>query len=85
VVNSIRIGIADVGDSNRPSSNLLIANGSIQSDVLAGHAFDVVLNGAINVLANDVEGNGTLTITLINGRSVSVGGTVTLATGAPGR
>ncbi|WP_298259124.1 Hint domain-containing protein [uncultured Litoreibacter sp.] len=85
VVNSIRIGIADVADSNY-DSNLLIAGGSIQSDVLAyDDAYDVVQNGTptLDVLANDVEGSGgTLTITHINGQSVTVGSTVTLATGA---
>ena len=85
VVNSIRIGIADVGDSNY-DSNLLIAGGSIQSEVLAyDDAFDVVQNGTPNldVLANDVEDSGgTLTITHINGQAVTVGSSVTLATGA---
>jgi hypothetical protein len=85
VVNSIRIGVADVGDSNY-DSNLLIAGGSIQSDVLAyDDAFDVVQNGTptLDVLANDVEHTGgTLTITHINGQAVSVGDTITLATGA---
>ncbi|SFR34542.1 Hint domain-containing protein [Litoreibacter janthinus] len=85
VVNSIRIGIADVGDSNY-DSNLLIAGGSIQSDVLAyDDTFDVVQNGTptLDVLGNDVEGSGgTLTITHINSQAVSVGSTVTLATGA---
>ncbi|WP_281856492.1 Hint domain-containing protein [Litoreibacter halocynthiae] len=85
VVNSIRIGIADVGDSNY-DSNLLIAGGSIQSDVLAyDDAFDVVQNGTptLDVLGNDVEHlGGTLTITHINGQAVTAGSTVTLATGA---
>lgn len=84
VVNSIRIGIADVGDSNY-DSNLLIAGGSIQSDVLAyDDSFDIIQNGTptINVLGNDVEhAGGALTITHINGQAVSVGSTVTLATG----
>ena len=85
VVNSIRIGIADVGDSSY-DSNLLIAGGSIQSDVLAyDDTFDVVQNGTptLDVLGNDVEGSGgTLTITHINGQAVTAGSTVTLATGA---
>jgi hypothetical protein len=85
VVNSIRIGVADVGDSSY-DSNLLIAGGSIQSDVLAyDDTFDVVQNGTptLDVLGNDVEGSGgTLTITHINGQAVTAGSTVTLATGA---
>ena len=85
VVNSIRIGIADVADSNY-DSNLLIAGGSIQSDVLAyDDDYDVVQNGSttFDVLANDVEGDGgTLTITHINGQAVTAGSTVTLASGA---
>ncbi|EPX77441.1 Hint domain-containing protein [Litoreibacter arenae] len=85
VVNSIRIGIADVSDSSY-DSNLLIAGGSIQSDVLAyDDAFDVVQNGTptLDVLGNDVEHTGgTLTITHINGQAVTSGSTVTLATGA---
>ncbi|MEP3347094.1 MAG: Hint domain-containing protein [Litoreibacter sp.] len=84
VVNSLRIGIADVSDSNF-DSNLLIASGSIQNDVLAhDDAYDVVQNGTptLDVLANDVEeSGGTLTITHINGQDVSVGSTVILATG----
>lgn len=84
VVNSIRIGVADVGDSNY-DSNLLIAGGSIQSDVLAyDDAFDVVQNGTptLDVLANDEETNGgTLTITHINGQAVNAGDTITLTTG----
>lgn len=84
VVNSIRIGIADVGDSQY-DSNLLIAGGSFQNDVLAfDDAFDVVQNGTptFDVLGNDEEGSGgTLTITHINGQAVNTGDTVTLSTG----
>jgi len=84
VVNSIRIGVADVADSSY-DSNLLIAGGSIQSDVLAyDDAFDVVQNGTptLDVLANDEDANGgVLTITHINGQAVNAGDTVTLATG----
>lgn len=83
-VNTLRIGIADVGDSNY-DSNLLIAGGSFQDDVIAyDDSFDIVQNGTptIDVLANDFESSGgTLTISQINGQDVSVGDTITLATG----
>ncbi len=84
VANTLRIGIADVGDSNY-DSNLLIAGGSVQGQVLANDdTFDVVLNGTptIDVLGNDVDNTGgTLTITHINGNEVTAGDTITLATG----
>ncbi len=84
VVNTIRIGIADVGDSNY-DSNLLIAGGSIQNEVLlSDDSFNIVQNGTptVNVLANDTESSGgTLTITHINGIEVVAGDTVTLSTG----
>ena len=84
VTNTIRIGIADVGDASYDSS-LLIAADSIQS-VLATVDDSVTLapNGTkvLDVLANDTGLSGsTLTITHINNTAVSVGSTVTLATG----
>lgn len=83
-VNTIRIGIADVADSNF-DSNLLIAGGSIQNTVLAADDnFTAVLNGTplLNVLANDTESSGgTLTLTHINGQPVTVGVPILLPTG----
>ena len=84
VVNTIRIGIADVGDSNY-DSNLLIAGDSIQNDVLlSDDEYDVVQNGTptLDILSNDVDSSGgTLTITHINNVAVVAGDTVTLSTG----
>ncbi len=83
-VNTLRIGIADVADSNY-DSNLLIAGGSFQDELLAvDDAFDIVQNGTptIDVLSNDIDSaGGTLTITQINGIDVVAGDTVTLTTG----
>ncbi len=84
VVNSIRIGIADVGDSSY-DSNLLIAADSLQTVLIAND--DVVhLQGdqtkTINVLNNDFDADGgTLTITHINGNPVVAGDIITLPTG----
>ncbi len=84
VVNTIRIGIADVGDSNY-DSNLLIAGNSIQNEVLlTDDEYDVVQNGTptLDILSNDIESSGgTLTITHINNIAVVAGDTVVLATG----
>lgn len=84
VLNSIRIGIADVSDSTF-DSNLLIAADSVQTDLVAiTDTINVAANGSntVNVLDNDVsETNSTLTITHINGQAVSVGSTIVLPTG----
>ena len=84
VVNSIRIGIADAGDSSY-DSNLLIAGDSMQTVVVAhDDATHLDPNGSkiLDVLANDSPSSGgTLTITHINGISVNAGDTVTLSTG----
>ena len=84
VKNSIRIGIADVGDSVY-DSNLLIAGNSVQTALVANDdTLDVTIGGTktIDVLANDVAPSGsTLTITEINGQAVVAGDTVTLGTG----
>ena len=83
-VNSIRIGIADVGD-NRYDSTLLIAGDSIQGAVLANDdTSNLNPDGSktIDVLNNDTNtSGGTLTITHINGQPVVAGSTITLATG----
>jgi len=84
VLNSIRIGIADVGDSQY-DSNLLIAGDSIQTTLVAlddETRVDAGGSRTINVLANDQAPSGaTLTISHINGVAVSVGDTVTLPNG----
>lgn len=84
VVNSIRIGIADVGD-NQYDSNLLIAGNSVQTVIIAhDDALHLPANTTktIDVLDNDfVAGGGTLTITHVNGQAVTAGSTITLSTG----
>jgi hypothetical protein len=84
VVNSLRIALADVADSNY-DSNLLIAGNSVQTDLVAiSDNVDLFPTGEreIDVLGNDVnESGGTLTITHINGVAVSVGDIITLPTG----
>lgn len=84
VVNSIRIGVADVSDSSY-DSNLLIAANSLQTDLVAhADSANVYVGGAvdIDVLDNDTStSGGTLTITHINGQAVSAGSTITLPTG----
>ncbi|WP_420861623.1 Hint domain-containing protein [Algirhabdus cladophorae] len=81
-VNSIKIGIADVGDSSYDSS-LLIAGNSVQTSLIADDdSTTVLINGTntVDVLGNDI-GSGTLTVTHINGQAVVAGSTVTLASG----
>lgn len=82
-VNSIRIGIADVADSSY-DSNLLIAGDSVQTDLVAlADSTTIYPTGSrtLDVLGNDVNGGGTLTITNINGQPVVAGSIVTLNTG----
>ncbi|PKP79611.1 MAG: 2,3,4,5-tetrahydropyridine-2,6-carboxylate N-succinyltransferase [Alphaproteobacteria bacterium HGW-Alphaproteobacteria-2] len=83
-VNTIKIGIADVSDSNFDSS-LLIAGGSMQTAFIASDDSVTLAPGAsktIDVLGNDTAANpATLTITHINGQAVGAGSTVTLSTG----
>ena len=83
-VNSIRIGIADVGDSSY-DSNLLIAGDSIQTAVIANtDTLSLNPDGSktLDVLANDTDSSGSgLTITHINGVPVAAGDSVTLNTG----
>lgn len=82
--NTIRIGIADVGDSSF-DSNLLIAGDSIQTSLIANTDLTHVGpndSKVVDVLANDESSTGsTLTITQINGQPVVAGSTVTLGTG----
>lgn len=83
-VNSIKIGIADGGDSAL-DSNLLIAGNSVQTALIAGDDEIEVVAGQsaeFDLLANDTSSSGsTLSITHINNQPVEVGDTVTLATG----
>jgi hypothetical protein len=84
VVNSIKIGIADVADSNY-DSNLLIAADSVQAQLVA--LDDQVtmqdrVTKKVDVLDNDINNTtGTLTVTHINGNPVVAGQTITLPTG----
>lgn len=84
VTNSMRIALADVGDSSY-DSNLLIAADSVQTDLVAvSDSVNVYPNGTttLDVLDNDSSSsNSTLTITHINGQPVNSGTTITLPTG----
>ena len=84
VVNSIRIGVADQGDSAY-DTNLLIAGDSVQTTLVAlDDSTTMFANGTrtIDVLDNDINSTGgTLTITHINGVAVTAGSTITLASG----
>jgi hypothetical protein len=82
--NSMRIALADVGDSNY-DSNVLIAGNSVQTKLIAiSDDVNVYPDGTttLNVLDNDINnGPGTLTITHINGQAATVGTAITLPTG----
>lgn len=82
--NTIRIGIADVGDSSY-DSNLLIAANSLQTSLIANDDYTSLTGSqtkTINILPNDENtGSGTLTITHIDGQPVTVGVPVSLPTG----
>ena len=86
VVNSLRIGIADVNDTNYDST-LLIAADSVQTTLIANDdetRLDPDGSKMIDVLANDVNngsGNGSLVVTHINNQAVGPGDSVTLSTG----
>ena len=83
VVNTLKIGIADVGDSSY-DSNVLIAADSIQGEFIAQS--DSIthyegLTSVLDVLANDPTSGGVAFITHINGVAVNPGDSVTLADG----
>lgn len=84
--NSIRIAIADVGDSQY-DSNVLIAGGSVQTQLVAiSDDVNVYPDGTttLDVLANDINNGPTgsmMTITHINGQPATVGTAITLPTG----
>ncbi len=83
-VNTIKIGIADAGDTAY-DSNLLIMGDSVQTYALAfDDRVQLTPNSSrvFDILANDRDmTDGGLTITKINGISVVPGQTVTLPTG----
>ncbi len=83
-VNTIKIGIADVSDSNYDST-LIIAADSVQTALIAhDDTVKVHPDGSktVDVLANDHNATGgTLTITHVNGVAVVAGDTVTLSSG----
>ena len=83
-VNSLRIGVADVSDTQYDSS-LLIAADSVQTTMVAADdAASVYADHAttLNVLGNDINtAGGTLKVTHINGVAVASGQTVTLPSG----
>ena len=83
VPNTIKIGVADVSDSNF-DTNLLIAGGSAQANLVAiDDALNVGLNSTktIDVLANDVATGGTMEVKQINGITVNPGDSVILTSG----
>jgi len=84
VVNTIRIGIADLSDSSY-DSNLLIAGDSLQTVLIANDdsiRIDAGGSKTLNVLGNDSSSTGaTLTVTHINGVAVTAGDVVTLPNG----
>lgn len=84
VVNSIRIGIADVSDTQY-DSNLLISAGGVQTAVIANEDLVQLAPGqtkTVDLIANDTgPGASALVITHINGVAVSAGSSVTLVTG----
>ena len=82
-VNTIRIGIADASDSAW-DSNVLIAGDSIQAELVAfddNFTIGTEFTKTFSVLGNDIGPNGGVEVTHINGNPVSIGDTVTLATG----
>jgi len=82
-VNTLAIGIADVGDSLYDSS-VLIAADSIQGVFIANDDTVTLFEqqvGILDVLGNDGTGTGAMFVTHINGVAVSAGDTVTLSNG----
>lgn len=80
-VNSIRIAIADVGDSSYDSA-VLIAGDSLQGEFIAFDDQATVFEGqtaVVDVLANDMA--GVMMITQVNGQDITVGGSITLNSG----
>ena len=84
VVNSIRIGIADVGDAQY-DSNVLIAADSVQTQLVALDDTQTLIptgSKTLNVLENDVHQPGaSLVVTHLNGVAVVAGQIITLPSG----
>lgn len=84
VVNTIRIGVADVSDSSY-DSNLLIAANSLQTRLIAVADHSTMYPDGqvtLDILDNDINPSGaTLTITHLNGIPVTAGSIITLQTG----
>ena len=83
VPNTLKIGIADVGDANYDSS-ILIAADSIQGVFIAQDDAVTAFEGAtsvLDVLANDPTSGGIAFITHINGFEVNPGDSITLNSG----
>ena len=84
VVNTLKIGIADVGDSAY-DSNVLIAAGSAQGTIIANTDEILLRPGdakTVDILANDLNDTaGVAFVTHINDQPVSAGDSVTLTTG----
>lgn len=82
--NTIKIGVADVGDSNY-DSNLLIAADSVQTELVAEQDLVTMQDSVtktVDILDNDINNTtGSLVITHINGNAVNAGDTITLPTG----
>lgn len=82
-INTLTLGITDVGDSSIDSAVLIAAN-SVQGAFVAADD-TITLNeqqvAVIDVLANDGNGVGLAVVTHVNGVRVSTGDTVTLSSG----
>lgn len=82
VENTLRIGIADVGDSSY-DSNILIAGNSAQTVLIARDDAITHFEGqtvTLDALANDGTG-GVMDITHVNGKEIQPNGTVQLNSG----
>ncbi len=83
-VNSIRIGVADLSDSQYDSTLLIAADSGQTSLIAEDDVVNVAPGGSktFDPLANDHSTTGSsITITQINGVDVVAGDTVTLSTG----
>ncbi|WP_126976479.1 Hint domain-containing protein [Frigidibacter oleivorans] len=84
-VNSIRIGVADVSDSNYDSAVLIAADSGQTTFIAMDDAANGDLNATtvIDVLGNDINttGNSNVRVTHINGVAVNPGDTVVLPSG----
>ncbi len=83
-VNTLKLGITDVGDSAF-DSNVLIAADSVQGELIANTDDVLVRPGdsrIVDVLANDINNStGAAFVTHINDQTVSPGDSVVLTTG----